>query len=195
MFGTRTVLLFTACMLLPVLFTFGLGLALHWRVLARHVIPLAALFSLLYAFGLAWWWRHRLPGRAAAVISAMIMVHASVNVRYAPRHAKDDYKHAAELAVLELARDGRVWWVADPQGAYYYGVVNDQPERQKARDNQRVSVAEDSAFPLVPGQEPPSLVLLSKPETYDQQNLVGNYLAANKYRLIASFPAFTAWAP
>ena len=69
MLGTRTIVLLIGCILLPVLFTFALGLVLHWRVLARHIIPLASLFSLLYAFGLAWWWRRRFAGRAVALIS------------------------------------------------------------------------------------------------------------------------------
>jgi hypothetical protein len=41
-------------------------------------------------------------------------------------------------------------------------------------------------------QDPPTLVLLSKPE-FDPQNLVSRYLSTNKYQLVESFPAFTAW--
>ena len=120
--GNWTILLLIGCILLPVLFIFALGVVIHWRVLPRHLIPLAALFSLLYAFGLAWLWRRRFVGRAVALISAAMMGYSSLSVRYAPRHAKDDYKHAAELATIELARDGCVWWIADIRGALYYGI-------------------------------------------------------------------------
>jgi hypothetical protein len=195
MLGMRTIVLLFGCILLPVLFTFALGVVLHWRVLPRHVIPLASLFSLLYAFGLAWWWRRRSVGRAVALISVIIMGYSSLSVRYAPRHAKDDYKHAAELAALELARDGRVWWIADVRGALYYGIpyFSDQLEWPQARSNRRVQVVSDRTFSFLSDQEPPTLVLLSKPDTYDQQNVVSNYLSVNQYHLAESFPAFTAW--
>jgi hypothetical protein len=40
---------------------------------------------------------------------------------------------------------------------------------------------------------PPTLVLLSRPDAYDRQNVVQDYLVDNKYQLFASFPAFAAW--
>jgi hypothetical protein len=172
--GVRTLGLLIICILLPALFIFVLGLVVHWRALPRHFIPLISIFSLLYAFGLAWWWHRRFVGVAVTLISIILIGYSALSVRYAPRHAKDDYKHAAELAETELARGGRVWWIAEIRGALYY----------------RVPVKTAS---FLSTQPPPTLVLLSKPDTYDRQHVVRNYLLANKYRLFESFPAFTAW--
>lgn len=191
MHGTRTLSLLMACILLPVLFIAALGSVVHWRALPRHFIPLVSLFSLVYAFGLFWWWGKKLFGKAIAVMAVLIMAYSSFNVRYAPRHRKDDYKHAAELAAIELAHGGRVWWVADPFGALYYNIpLDDEPESPAASRVQYVS-GKTSSFLLA--QLPPSLVLLSKPDAWDRQNAVSNYLLVNKYNMVESFPAFTAW--
>ena len=202
--GNRTILLLIGCILLPVLFLFALGVVMHWRVLPRHFIPLVSVFSLLYAFGLAWLWRRRLVGRAVALISATMMGYSSLSVRYAPRHAKDDYKHAAELAAIELARDGCVWWIADIRGALYYGIP--YPSEELAFPSygspgafpRRLSAllpVSEKTFSLLSAQDPPTLVLFSKPDIYDSQNVVNNYLSVNKYQVVETFPAFTAWRP
>jgi hypothetical protein len=191
--GTLGLLIF--CIILPVLFIFLLSVVVHWRALPRHFIPLISVFSILYAFGLAWWWQRRVVGMAVALISTVLMGYSALNVRYAPRHAKDDYKHAADLAEIELARGGRVWWVAEGLGALYYGLpVRDYSGPAGATDTPAVQIifSADSAVKLST-QPPPTVVLLSKPGTYDRQNAVIDYLSANKYQLFESFPAFTAW--
>jgi hypothetical protein len=193
--GVRTLGLLIVCILLPVLFIFALGVVVHWRVLPRHFIPLVSLFSLLYAFGFAWWWRRRFGGMAVTLISVIIMGYSSLSVRYAPRHAKDDYKDAAELAAVELARDGRIWWIADIRGALYYGIpVSGDGGSPDATLIPRVQInLSEQTSSSLSAQVPPTLVLLSRPDTYDRQNVVSNYLSANKYHLVESFQAFTAW--
>jgi hypothetical protein len=195
MIGNRALALLIGCVLLPVCFILVLGLVIHWRVLPRHLIPLTPLFSLLLAFGLTWWWRQRLVGRGVAVIFAVIIGYSSLSVRFAPRHAKDDYKRAAELAAAELARDGLVWWVADPKGVAYYqlpAVVEDLDWPQ-AQINRKVQIVYEKTFAFLSEQKPPTLVILSRPDTYDQQNAVSNYLSVNEYYIAETFPAFTAW--
>jgi len=193
--GVRTLGLLGVCILLPVLFIFVLGLVLHWRTLPRHFIPLVSLFNLLYAFGTAWWWRRRFGGMAVALTSIIIMGYSSLAVRYAPRHAKDDYKHAAELAANELAGGGRVWWVADDRGALYYGIP--VIDGRDAPASTQIPAAEVylswTTASVLSAQTPPTLVLISRPDTYDRQNMIADYLLANKYHPVESFPAFTAW--
>jgi hypothetical protein len=192
--GAGTLGLLMICIVLPVFFIFALGLVVHWRALPRHFIPLISVFSLLYAFGLAWWWQRRLVGMAVTLISTVLMGYSALSVRYAPRHAKDDYKHAAELAEIELARGERVWWVAAPIGALYYGLpVSDYsgPPGATKPAVQIIFSAESAA--TLSTQTPPTVVLLSKPDTHDQRNAVIDYLSTNKYHLFESFPAFTVW--
>jgi hypothetical protein len=175
------------CIFLPILFLFSLGLVEHWRALPRHFIPLVSLFCLLYTFGLARWWRRGFVGMVVSLISIIIMGFSSLSVRYAPRHAKDDYKHAAELAAIELTRDGRIWWAADYRGALYYGIaVSDEPDTPAL-----ITAAKTPSF--LSAQAQPTLVLLSKPDVWDRENIVRNYLSTNKYHLVESLQAFTAW--
>jgi hypothetical protein len=195
--GNRTIALCIVCIALPIIVIFGLGVVVHWRVLPRHLIPLVSLFSLIYAFGLASLWRRRLAGRAVALISTIMMGYSSLNVRYTPRHAKDDYKHAAELAAIELARDGRVWWLADARGPLYYRIpyASDDlgPPHDKRIPGVQIDISNKTLSFLL-AQDPPTLVLLSKPE-FDPQNIVSKYLSVYKYQLVETFPAFTAWRP
>jgi hypothetical protein len=195
--GTRTVAISIGCALLPVLVIFALGLVLHWRVLPRHFIPLVSLFSLLYAYGIAWWWRRRFTGVLVTVISVLTMAYSSLGVRLAARHAKDDYKHAAQLATIELAQNGRVWWVADFRGALFYGVpyVSDELAWSHPKYDRGVKFfMGDKTFSYLSAQEPPTLVLVSKSDAYDKHNVVSKYLSANAYHLAETFPAFTAWS-
>jgi hypothetical protein len=131
------------------------------------------------------------------------MAYSSFSVRLAPRHAKDDYKHAAELATAEIANDGNVWWVADFRGALFYGVpyVSDEksetwlksywPQARYERGVELFMAKNSPSF--LSAQERPTLVLMSKPDAYDRQNVVTNYLSTNGYHVVASFPAFSAW--
>ena len=191
MLTVGTIVLLIGCIILPVLFIVALGLVLHWRVLPRHLIPLVCLFSILYAFGLKWWWRRRSAGKILALVSILIMGYSSLSVRFAPWHATDDYKHAAELAAVEIAHGGVVWWVADPVGALYYGIpyVSDPREWPQANHGRGALVVGEK----VSDQPPPTLVLLSRPDTYDKHNIARNYLQTKNYHLVDSFPAFAAW--
>jgi hypothetical protein len=192
--GTRALGLLIACTLLPVLFIFALSLVSHWRALPRHFIPLVPLFNIFYAFGLAWWWRRRFVGLAISLISVIVMGYSSLSVRYAPRHAKDDYEHAAELAANELARGGRVWWLADGRGALYYGIpLSGEGEPPDVTYSPVARYLSDKTSSFLSAQPPPALVLLSRPESFDRQNFVRNYLSTNRYHLAEAFPAFTAW--
>jgi hypothetical protein len=103
-----------------------------------------------------------------------MMGYSSLSVRYAPRHAKDDYKHAAELAAIELAHKGRVWWIADIRGALYYGIPYASDDARYVPAVQ-TNVSEKT-LSFLSAQDPPTLVLLSKPE-FDPQNLVSRYLS------------------
>jgi hypothetical protein len=192
--GTRVLMLLIACALLPVLFIQALGLVSHWRVLPRHLIPLVPLFSLLYAFGLEWWWRRRQVGLAVCLTSVLIMSYSSLSVRFAPRHAKDDYQHAAKLAVNELARAGRVWWAADGRGALYYGVpLSDEGEPPGSTKSEVARYLSDKTPSFLSAQPPPTLVLVTRPESFDRQDRIRNYLSSNQYHVAEAFPAFTVW--
>jgi hypothetical protein len=189
--GSAGFTLLLVCTAVPIAVIFGLGFAMHWRVLPRHLIPLVALVNLLYAFGMARWWESSVGGRLLVLSAALLMSYSALSVRYAPRHLKDDYKYAAELALAELSRGGRVWWVADFRGALYYNVPSTSDPVGEDSRKARLIYAHD--FAAWSTQESPTLVLVSRPDAYDRLSLVRTYLAKNKYRLVESFPAFTAW--
>lgn len=195
--GRTSFILFLACTFLPIAFTQILGIALHWRVLPRHLIPLTVIVSLVYGFGAVWWLQRGTAGRGLVAIAALVMAISAASVRLAPRHAKDDYERAAALATAELAHDGRVWWAADGYGASYYGVPIAVDARQwdLAGGTRKALLADSGGIHLLGGQGAPTLVIMSRPDTYDRENAVREYLRAHNYRLVDKFPAFTVWRP
>ena len=86
----------------------------------------------------AWWWRGRFGWEGSCPdlghYNGLFITQRALRASA----AKDDYKHAAELAAIELAHDGRVWWIADIRGALYYGIPyaattqEDTPQQCKA---------------------------------------------------------------
>jgi hypothetical protein len=195
--GASTVALLIVCIALPILFTLAVGWMLHWRVLPRHLLPLVPLFSVLYAFGLTRILGQSPFGWAAAVLALSILAYSSLSVRYSARHNKDDYKYASGLTASELAQGGHVWWVADYRGLLYYGIpiVSDPRELRTAPGGRKAGLVVDTTFAAWSQQEPPTLVLVSRPDTYDRQGQVSRYLSSNGYRIAQTFPAFTAWRP
>jgi hypothetical protein len=82
---------------------------------------------------------------------------------------------------IELARDGHVWWIAEPRGALYYGVpyATDELDSPDGRHISGVQInVSQKTLSFLSAQEPPALVLLSKPE-YDPQNVVSSYLSVS----------------
>jgi hypothetical protein len=76
---------------------------------------------------------------------------------------------------------------------YELPFVVEDIEWPQAQVTRKVQIVHAKSFSFLSEQKPPTLVLLSRPETYDRQNAVGNYLSVNKYHIVETFPAFTAW--
>jgi hypothetical protein len=93
------------------------------------------------------------------------------------------------MARAALAQGKIVWWNADLKAATIYQL----PLGEKPEDTGK------AVFVPVPGKgfdrdlPKPDLVLTSKPDIYDRNGALADYLNRAGFRLIASFAAFTAW--
>jgi hypothetical protein len=195
------------CGLFPVLVVIASGFAMHWRVLGRHMIGALPLLNLLLALGLvALLDRAPRPGRALrwAVAGACLLalLVSSLSLRFAPRHAKDDYKAAAALALQAHAQGQRVWWAADVVGAHYYGLPGEFDYMSELTSVHKPMVCADlPGIQSVPNAtrdcldklSAPDLVILSKPETFDSRGDIAGYLKAGRFRVVQQMPAFAVW--
>jgi hypothetical protein len=176
-------------MLVPVLFVLGAGVA--------------TLLS-----------RKKWAGRVVAMTFVGLNLVSDMNLRFSERHAKDDYRTAAAIAVAAVTRGERVWWCADPGAGFYYGVP--LIRRDFPHDHAKFLAEAHYGVPLVRGdsapapdgvwwvmnpaehvldsQPPPQLVVLSsKMGAWDQENRVRTYLEQNHYSLSQVLSAFTIW--
>ncbi len=168
------------------------GVMKHVRVLGRHFAPLAPCVLLLVAAGLKnlnerGGWR-RLLGASFL----LLCLASALSLRFCERHAKDDYRTAAGIAIQANASGGRVWWCANYTTGSYYGVPLSLPYSTNAAPGQ-VWLAVDPPEARLANQPAPDVVLLSKPELHDHRGRVRVFLKQNHYQQTGAFPAFTLW--
>jgi hypothetical protein len=204
----RLLLLLLVCVATPVLLTFALGFVLHWRVVGRHITPIIPFIVMVYGLGIAWWWQRPFLGKVVAVAAVIVLAYSSLSIRFAPRFEKDDYRGAAELAKAEIERGGQVWWIAHPWGALYYGLnprlMSDArydvefpvlADAWQACSAPCVEAHVDQRAEELEQMKDPSLVLLSRPDIWDNQDGVGQYLKARNFKQVGVLQAFTVWRP
>lgn len=160
----------------------GAGLALHFRVLGRHLAPLLPLLLLPLAAALATL-RSRDKRSAAPVLAFLALSFVScLGLRFAPRHATDDYRGAV-AAAGEFSEGKHLWWNAEKLGLSLYDptllsrtslIVNQAPE-------------ELAQLPA------PSLVVTSKPDIYDRDGHLAKWLKHNGFTPVQALPAFVVW--
>ncbi len=90
-----------------------------------------------------------------------------------------------------MANGETVWWVASPLGADYYGLT--AIDTVEAAASSLSLVASFNASELATRPKPDK-VIYSKPDVYDVQKGVGEYLTTHGYQRVETLPAFSVWA-
>lgn len=168
------------------LLLFLFGYEQHFRVLGRHFTPLLPTILALLIFGFSAM-RHTRVARLLFLALLAAWVVSSLELRFAPRHQKDDYRDAAAIAKSALSKNETVWWSADAAAAVYYRVPLGRPGQRNAR----LIIVPTHAY--LKGLPTPDLVIASKPDIYDDFGSLADYLEAEKYTLVKKLPAFTVW--
>ena len=180
-------LAWTLALGLPLVVIFGALFLFDHRPLPRHFIPaLPALLLLLAAVmtsaleGKSMFWR------AVAALLPLLWLGSSLNFRWQPRHAKDNYREASALAGAALRENKEVWWAADPAAAYIYltpVALEEVPGRAWAM--------QAPSWDAIRFKFPPRLIVISKPDIYDPQGSVARYAAENRFVPALQLQAFT----
>ena len=172
---------------LPVVIIFAAMLLFDHRPLPRHFIP--ALPALLLAIaalmqsaleGKSMFWR------AVAALLPLLWLGSSLNFRWQPAHAKDNYREASAIAAAALRENREVWWAADPAAAYIYltpVALEEVPGRAWAM--------QAPSWDAIRFKFPPRLIVISKPDIYDPQGAVARYAAENRFSPALQLQAFT----
>lgn len=189
--SARRVLLLAFAVALPAVILPGVGFATHFRVLGRHFTPLMPIWFCLLALGLAALWSRRDGWMGRPLLEAYLLLSlcSCLSVRFAARHQRDDYRDAAQTAIDALRQHQGVWWNADSACARYYKLPLDT---QANGENAAIQIYNTPAADLARLAKP-DVVITSKPDIFDADGALAQYLARNHYRAIGKLPAFTLW--
>ena len=179
--------------LAPFAFLLAAGVALHFRVLGRHCMPLLGVVLFLTGYGVdKLWSRGNVLPRAAVCLFLIFSLASCLSIRFAARHRKDDYRGASAFALTALKNGQEVWWNASNHGARYYGVP--LAETSGPASGKALLLVNPTAQILaeIPA---PGLVIMSKGDLYDESGIIAGFLQKAGYTKIATWHAFSAWAP
>jgi hypothetical protein len=183
--GLRGELGLIGLVLLPVMAVVALGFLSGLRTTGRHFTPALALLLPLMAAGMTRLWIAKPRWRPAVVLFLVCLGFSSAQIHFAARHKKDNYREAARIARAALDQGKKVWWVADSCGANYYRV----PTGELADSGTARLV--NNMEKRVPEQ--PDLVVLSRPDVYDNSKVVTEMLAQSGFLLQTTLQSFTIW--
>src|SRR5665213_305277 len=173
------------------IFLLAAGAWKHDRVLGRHFTPLAPALIFLLAAGCRELWRRGNFQRAIVGLFLALTLASALSVRFAERHAREDYRTATVLARESLAHGERVWWCADITAGRFYGVPVLNPDALPAPGQAWPAFAFSEQ--VITNQPPPDVVVMSRPEIYDPRGSVRALIAREHYRLVEAPWQFTVW--
>jgi hypothetical protein len=128
--------------------------------------------------------RSRKWGQALFCLIFTLLLISSLEQRFAPRHDKDDYRSATATALTALQRGQSVLWAADGATGDYYGLA-------KANSGNLIRLVNPSSGELPSAA--PDWIILSKPDFYDLQGNIRNYVSDRGYRLESTPMTFSIY--
>ncbi|PPD54711.1 MAG: hypothetical protein CTY12_02595 [Methylotenera sp.] len=193
--------------LLPVVIIVISGFAMHWRVLGRHLISVLPVLNMVYALGIVGFLNKDYSQRRKFLvliifIFLLLIAYSAVSMRFSDKHKKDDYRAAANIALLDISQGKHVWWAAYGLGAQHYGVpikydIDSEFKniviRKQCIDESPVKFISDAPRECLESLTQPDTIILSKLETFDPKGEIVTYLNTNKYVKVQAFSAFTIW--
>jgi hypothetical protein len=178
----RDCIFFGTAAVLPLLIVIFGGSAAHMRLLGRHFTPLLPFLLTVQAIGVEQLlfapekWR-----RVVAIIAIAVLLISALELRFAARHRRDDYRAAATVARAAIDAGETVWWIADEGAGVYYNLPRDSPQLALS------SRLTGNAFQTLP---PPDIICLSKLDIYDPDGKITNYIREHNFTVKRVLPAF-----
>ncbi len=175
---------------LPLLAVAGLVFLKGFHAVGRHFTPIAPVIVLAVALAIADATREKSSCQSRWTAAFILLWLVScLEIRFAPRHRRDDYRDAAHLGRAALAGGKRVWWIASVDAANYYRL----PVSPHPKDGSlALSLWRPAPEDLVK-LPPPDVVIFSKPAIFDLTGTVTSYLNTHNYRKAEVLPAFSIW--
>jgi len=154
---------------------------------ARHFAPVFPFYVALLALAIQGLCESN--NRFAKLIPGLLialLLFSSLNLRFAARYRKEDYKSAAQIAQRALDGKKSVWWVAGLLPARYYHLdcTLSHPETGKA------FCPQSSEIQNLPA---PDVIILSKPDIFDEPGSIQDLIRQNHYHPAETLKSFVIW--
>jgi hypothetical protein len=120
----------------------------------------------------------RFAPRVIGVAAIIILAGSALEIRFAPRHQRDDYRTATAEAREAIAQGKKLWWFADPDTAAYYKLPLNSP---------KLTLVNNQSPDTLPS---PDIIVISKPDIYDPRGEIERYLRQHNFELKQILPAF-----
>ncbi len=186
----RSIVAVTLFLLASGVFLLGVGRVAGFRILGRHCAPLLVPVLFVSALGVASLWTGGQRFAKIVVVAYLgSQMYSCFSVRFAARHAKDDYRTAATMARGALHGGEVVWWSADAEAAVVYGL----PTTSSPGENGKALLVMNPVKGFDSGLASPDLIFTSRPDAYDSRGILVDYIAARRYHCVASLPSFAVW--
>jgi hypothetical protein len=171
-------------LLLPAISVFVIGHFQGVRVSPRYLIPFVPMMIALAAGSLTLVWR--LPSaRVFVILFFALTLFSALQIRFAPRHAKEDYRRAAAFAKAQIEQGRTICWAADIQTGIYYELIN---ESERDTGSRQIFLAQAPGEKPVP--EECTVVVLSRLDVYDTMGRIRRFIQDNEMREAAVLIGF-----
>jgi hypothetical protein len=128
--------------------------------------------------------RSRKWGQLLFCLIFTLLLTSSLEQRFLPRHDKDDYRSATASVLQALQQGQSVWWAADVTTGDYYGL-------EKANGGNLIRLYNPSSSELTSAA--PDWIILSRPDSYDSQGAIRNYVSDRGYKLESTPMTFSIY--
>jgi hypothetical protein len=128
-------------------------------------------------------------GKMLVALFAGLLLISALELRFAGRHAKEDYRQAAALTKNMIKQGAVVYWAADIQTAIYYGVIEDK-ERDAGSDRVVLHTQPDAARRL----EQCDVVVLSRTDVYDAAGICRQFIRDKQFRSARTYQGFIIYS-
>lgn len=161
----------------------------HKSLWARHFGPVFPFYVSLLGLALAGLMRgrNRIIRWIPWLLSGLL-IFSALNLRFAPSWRKENYRAAARFARQALAKNQSVWWAASGNCAVYYGLpcALSRPESGKV-------FCPRAGFAAAGSLPPPDVIIYSRPDVFDSQHVVQNFIKRDHYHEAARLISFVIW--
>jgi hypothetical protein len=163
--------------IIPIMILYFLGVFQGIRALPRYAIISFPAFAVVTAIFALEVWRSKTSGKIVVVSLAVLLGISSINLRWSPRHEKDNYREASAIAVKKIKLNKTILWGADQDTGWYYGI--DFKATHPDTGNPLVHIWSN---PNLDTKNFPEIIFLSKKDVYDGSGKISSLAAELGYQ-------------